>query len=103
MTDINRKALDLLGDRYCEKGGHDFQDLWEAAEEIIIEFLEAAEKCSCEYCDEHHGLGIYDPEFGDFKECECGHVYERHFDSYDKMRAIGCKYCQCYTFKGPVD
>lgn len=29
---------------------------------------------------------------------ECGHAYYRHFDTYEDMRAIGCKYCQCWTF-----
>ena len=37
----------------------------------------------------------YRPDFGDHRECACGHDYERHFDSYDRMRPIGCKYCSC--------
>jgi hypothetical protein len=37
----------------------------------------------------------YDPAFGDDRLCECGHEYRRHFDTYDDMRPIGCKYCQC--------
>lgn len=41
----------------------------------------------------------YNPKFGDGKKCECGHDYYRHFDSYDDMYPIGCKYCECYTFK----
>ena len=32
-------------------------------------------------------------------ECECGHTYYRHFDSYEEMDACGCKYCGCYGFK----
>ena len=33
-------------------------------------------------------------------ECAgCGHPYHRHFDSYDDMRAVGCKYCDCHTLK----
>lgn len=35
----------------------------------------------------------YDPHFGDNKICLCGHFYDRHFDSYDSMSPIGCKYC----------
>jgi hypothetical protein len=31
--------------------------------------------------------------------CLCGHSYYRHFDSWDGMEPIGCKYCECWTFK----
>jgi hypothetical protein len=41
----------------------------------------------------------YNPEYGDDRECECGHPYYRHFDSYEDMDAIGCKYCGCFIFK----
>ena len=40
----------------------------------------------------------YNKNFGDDKECECGHSYYRHFDTYEDMEACGCKYCGCYTF-----
>jgi hypothetical protein len=39
----------------------------------------------------------YNPKFGDYKECECGHDYHRHFDGYDNNEAVGCKY-GCYDF-----
>lgn len=39
----------------------------------------------------------YDPKFGDNKLCECGHTYERHFDTYADMEPIGCKHCNHYT------
>ena len=41
----------------------------------------------------------YNPNFGDDKKCKCGHSYYRHFDSYEQMEAIGCKYCGCYNFE----
>ena len=48
----------------------------------------------------------YDPAFGDERMCECGtkvqsgiHTYYRHFDTYDDMRPVGCKYCGCREFK----
>ena len=41
----------------------------------------------------------YNPNFGDDKKCKCGHSYYRHFDSYEQMEAIGCKYCDCYDFE----
>lgn len=41
---------------------------------------------------------FYNPDYGDGRECECGHAYYRHFDTYEDMDPIGCKYCGCYTF-----
>lgn len=43
----------------------------------------------------------YNPNFGDNRLCVCGHPYHRHFDSYDDMRAIGCKYCECGMWREP--
>lgn len=40
----------------------------------------------------------YNPNYGDQRTCECGHPYYRHFDSYEEMNPIGCKYCDCYIF-----
>ncbi|AVD99357.1 hypothetical protein SEA_BILLNYE_185 [Streptomyces phage BillNye] len=31
--------------------------------------------------------------------CLCGHSYYRHFDSWEGMEPIGCKYCECDTFE----
>ena len=44
----------------------------------------------------------YNPEYGDGKLCKCGHSYYRHFDSYENMAPVGCKYCQCSEFT-PVE
>jgi len=57
--------------------------------------------CSCLRPDKAWGPNAYDPKFGDDKICECGHPYYRHFDSYEQMRAVGCKYCDCHVFKEP--
>jgi len=40
----------------------------------------------------------YNPNYGDNRICKCGHPYYRHFDSYDDMRNVGCKYCSCAEF-----
>lgn len=37
----------------------------------------------------------WDPEEDQERLCVCGHPYHRHFDSYDEMKPIGCKYCPC--------
>lgn len=44
----------------------------------------------------HHS---YNPKYGDDRICECGHPYYRHFETYEQMAAVGCKYCGCYEFK----
>jgi hypothetical protein len=41
----------------------------------------------------------YNPAFGDDRICKCGHSYYRHFDSWENMYPIGCKYCQCGHFE----
>jgi hypothetical protein len=41
----------------------------------------------------------YNPNYGDDIECECGHPYYRHFDTYENMDPCGCKYCPCFHFK----
>ena len=41
----------------------------------------------------------YNPKYGNNRMCKCGHPYHRHFDSYEQMEAIGCKYCGCYDFE----
>lgn len=41
----------------------------------------------------------YNPEYGDDRECKCGHPYYRHFDSYENNYPCGCKYCSCFEFE----
>lgn len=41
---------------------------------------------------------FYNKLYGDEKVCECGHTYEKHFDSYDDNYPVGCKYCDCVNF-----
>ena len=40
----------------------------------------------------------HNPKYGDERVCNCGHTYYRHFDSYEDMFPIGCKYCGCCDF-----
>lgn len=44
-------------------------------------------------------ISLYNPNYNGNRECECGHDYGRHFDSYEDMDPVGCKYCRCRTFK----
>ena len=50
---------------------------------------------------DEHPRPIYDKNFGDTRTCKCGHPYYRHFDSYDEMNPVGCKYCHCEQFEEP--
>jgi hypothetical protein len=43
----------------------------------------------------------YDPNFGDERECACGHPYRRHFDTYENMSPASCKYCGCEAWHEP--
>lgn len=45
----------------------------------------------------------YNSNYGDSRECVCGHPYYRHFDTYDKMYPCGCKYCGCGEFVESTD
>ena len=40
----------------------------------------------------------YNPNYGDKRMCVCGHTYYRHFDPWNDMQAVGCKYCGCTEF-----
>lgn len=42
--------------------------------------------------------GSYNPDYGDNRICKCGHAYIRHFDPYEGMEPVGCKYCGCEKF-----
>jgi hypothetical protein len=55
---------------------------------------------SCGYAQDRQP--VYDREFGDDRECACGHAYYRHFDWGDDYRP-GCKYCGCMEWKEPRD
>jgi hypothetical protein len=41
---------------------------------------------------------VWNPEYDQNAFCKCGHHYHRHFDSYEEMANVGCKYCGCYNF-----
>lgn len=45
-----------------------------------------------------HVERAYNSSYGDARICTCGHSYSRHFDPFEDDKAVGCKYCGCYTF-----
>jgi hypothetical protein len=42
---------------------------------------------------------VYNPSYGDDRICKCSHAYYRHFDTYEEMSNVGCKYCGCHNFE----
>jgi len=46
---------------------------------------------------------MYNPDYGDDRLCKCDHPYYRHFDSYEDMIPVGCKYCECFVFMQKED
>jgi len=66
---------------------------------IISELKNHLEKLECIISVEKPYLnGIYNPNYGDSRVCKCGHAYSRHFDPYEGMDPVGCKYCGCEKF-----
>lgn len=45
-------------------------------------------------------IRTYSPEYDKSTDelCVCGHQYYRHFDSYEKLPYVSCKYCNCMEF-----
>lgn len=42
----------------------------------------------------------FDPDCSESILCVCGHAYYRHFDTYENMRPVGCKYCHGASCSG---
>ena len=48
----------------------------------------------------------WNPQFWADARCanpDCQHPYYRHFDTYEDMAPIGCKYCPCSHFEEVAD
>ncbi len=62
-------------------------------------------KCNHEFKTRQYPPGVpeYDESIDDVALCVCGHTYYRHFDPFEEMYPVGCKYCRCYEFKAAVD
>lgn len=68
---------------------------WEYVGRLLKEPAKKAERVKLTALE---SMPAYDPAFGDDKLCACGHTYYRHFDSYENMYPVGCKYCICYLW-----
>lgn len=56
----------------------------------------------CDTCTCPERVTRWKPEYDQETKCSsCGHLYYRHFDTYDEMRPVGCKYCDCWLFAVP--
>lgn len=84
--------IKTIAKQWLTDHNHDQNDL-----DSLIELIESV----LDREDEGHYVSCaneieYDPQFGDDKLCLCGDPYYRHFDTYDDMAPIGCKYCCHY-------
>jgi hypothetical protein len=66
-----------------------------AAHEELHKFLETQRE------DIGSESQVYNPVFGDELPCACGHIYYRHFDPWEDMAPVGCKYCVCQQWRRP--
>ena len=66
-------------------------------EEIEAELISSPNAPYLEY-EYKTTIKKYNPNYGDNRMCVCGHSYYRHFDSWESMQPIGCKYCMCDNF-----
>ena len=91
-------AIDKLANFYNEHGNYiREQDCYRMIDGINLYWTDIIKKV-----DTTQGLDVakaYDLNYGDDKPCgNCGHAYYRHFDSYEDMSPVGCKYCECMEF-----
>lgn len=72
---------------------------------ILEEVLQNDDELPANLPFEFHELVAYDDDFRrqyNDPECECGHPYHRHFDSYEvPFEPVGCKYCPCREWSAP--
>jgi len=45
----------------------------------------------------------WNPDYPADDVCICSHPYYRHFDTYENMSPVGCKYCLCSEFKSKIE
>lgn len=101
----------------CWNESQELRDIFASAKAVVKELSSAAKKTLLSLLDNMRSdevekalrtelsritqdeLVVYDPDFGDEKLCVCEHPYHRHFDSYDCMAPVGCKFCPCHDFR----
>lgn len=66
-------------------------------EEILETWTSIVEQTTDGYADNDRPK--WDENHDENETCKCGHPYYRHFDTYEDMYPIGCKYCNCYEFE----
>lgn len=77
------------------------EETYQKMKELVAEYeAKPTNKLNKPYISDYEVVTIrkYNPHYGDNRECECGHDYHRHFDSYENMEVVGCKYCGCGEF-----
>lgn len=101
LTEDGRK--DPAGCLEFERSDHQLKRYREAPRKLVEE-LTSAPLVRLPSDDYYANKPQYDKNHQeiDCSNPECGHAYYRHFDTYDDMLPVGCKYCGCETFVEPV-
>lgn len=71
---------------------------WNCPNELRKVAVAALNKDDSIVAEENSISNKYDKTYDDDRVCECGHLYYRHFDTYEGMKNVGCKYCSCGHF-----
>lgn len=106
LTELDKRILECLFHN-AEKDWSQFDYVYSCKEgfdtkDILGAYAEL--KCKLGMGSETETLAfVYDPSHGDNNLCECGHTYVRHFDPYEDMAPVGCKYCMCEGYKKAED
>ena len=66
---------------------------------LIAEYEKSTGSVESPFLIDVHIEHKYNPKYGNGRICKCGHAYHRHFDSYENMDNVGCKYCGCHNFE----
>jgi ADP-ribosylglycohydrolase len=87
---------DHLYDGLSSRGRRTIEDLRDHDKRLMEKYPRATDVIKTR--DMPYINGEYNEDYGDDRICKCGHPYYRHFDTYDDMRPVGCKYCDCHEF-----
>lgn len=94
---VKYEELGVLGGQYVGIFYMQRNDEYQQIRDEFVNMINLAEMNTTVIEQVEKPEANYSPSYGDGRKCLCGHAYYRHFDSYDSMEPVGCKYC-CKDF-----